>query len=291
MEEDVLVKKGIYKKFYSKGTFLVVFLSFLFVLNVGTTIASPISDDFLIWTRIMENPTGVLVNETTTESSYSQTATSSYDSSIRARGNFVTGSTGTDFSKSSSESQGGQSLIYLYDTISFTTQGNVATSVTAELSLDGFLYNTSTNGYVEGDTSVAIYDITGYDTWLEKLGTETDPSFYNRSGLNKVVDSRISFTVGSEFWINEINTWDPQDESTIDTFGIPQFLDLSKSVIFEVDPSKIYGIAIRSASGLYDPDSLCVDCVADFYSTSVFDFTDLNGATFESGSGVFIISV
>jgi len=285
-EEEILVRKNYFFKWTFLIVFLIVFLNFSFVfLSVNTTIASQLSDDSLIYTYLMENPTGVLLNETTTNTVVEHEATSELGSSIRARGDLSTGSTGATFIQGSIDSQNGQSLVTLYDTLTFFTPYSLETSVTMSLDFDGILANTSTDGYAKASTSVTIYDITGYDNWLYDYDSSEDIRPGPLSSINKVYEISIDFALGAERYITALSQF-PLDQTLIDTTGTYYSFDLSKSGTFEVDPFKTYGIKIRTSSnaaGLYKGLSS-----AEFYNTSVFEFTNLNGATFQSGSGVFI---
>ncbi|QGY41960.1 PEP-CTERM sorting domain-containing protein [Pseudodesulfovibrio cashew] len=170
----------------------------------------------------------------------------------------------------------------MYDTLSFATSNNSPTSVTMSLSLEGLLSNTSPDGYATSDTSISIYDITGYSSWLEEsaygLGMVTS--------FTKVATAAINFAVGDQYWLDLLNQWVSFDDMAYDTTGQTYSFDLTKSLTFEADPLKTYGIRIwtsADANGSNEGIS-----ASDFYNTSEVGFTELNGATFESGSGAFL---
>lgn len=251
-------------------------------MSANLAIATPLSAQSLIQIRQFENPTpNSLFNTVTTNSSFSNTLGSAFGSDIQAHGSLATGETGTRYTITSPDSGNGQSLVNLYDTLTFTTPTGSPTTIAYGLNFDGSLANTGT-GFVDGamaDTSVSIYDITGLSSWLEDFdATGTDPII----GTNA---PRISFTgillgVGTQNLIDAIAPF--ADQTIVDSTGSPFAFNLSKTGSFLADPTKTYGIEIRSASSANGISS------SDFLNTSAFQFTSLNGASFTSGSGVFL---
>ncbi|MBX3631264.1 MAG: PEP-CTERM sorting domain-containing protein [Nitrosomonas sp.] len=134
---------------------------------------------------------------------------------------------------------------------------------------------------------VTLYDITGLATWLTQ--TVLDPAsptdIFVSSNAPVVSTLGINLLVGPQSLVNSLPAqgW---DQAIGNTDGTVFDFDLSKTETFLADPSKTYGISIRTSSvaGGLNP----IGSFSDFFNTSTFSFTNLNGATFVSGSGAFL---
>jgi hypothetical protein len=238
----------------------------------------------LIQIRQIENPTpGVLYNYVTTAGTFSNTATSDFGSDIQATGSLAGGETGTRYSATSTDAGNGQSLVNMFDTLSFTTPGNVPTTVSYQAALDGFLSNTGTNAFdgASASLNVKIYDITGLSTWLERNDSTSDPHIFTNAGL--VSELAIQFVLGTQDLVDAYAAF--SDASIVDTSGVVSAFNLTKSASFAADPTKTYGIQIFTES------SGIGTAAADFLNTGTFQFSNLNGADFSSASGVFLSDV
>lgn len=257
--------------------------------STGVAFAGPIEADSLINVRNFENPVDFEINSTnlvnfiSNDTSVTSVLNSEFGSDIRSRGSLATGQTGTRYVKGSADVQNGQALISLFDTLTFDTLGNEPVNVSFGISLDGRISNSS-SGVVDGgraNVSVSIFDITGLDTWIENFSEEGDADLRIGSDANRIVFESINFAVGTQGLIDAVSPF--TDEGIVDESGTVFSFDLTKSGSFEVDPTKEYGIQISAASSSFGGD-----VTSDFFNTSTFNFTDLNGATFDSGSGSFL---
>jgi len=268
------------------------------VLTVGIAAsinAAPIMDQSLIYVRQLENTfngnTNSLENFTTTDNSVSHTldTTSGVGSTVQAHASLVTGKTGTLATTSTHpDINNTSSSVILFDTLTFTPDTSKpilsnTLSVTYGINFDGGIANTNAFGAGTASTIVTIFDITGLTTWLTETEINGPTDTFVSSSAPVVSETSIDFFVGAQ---NIIDTFPPSasfDQAIANTDGTVFNFDLSKTGTFIADPSKTYGISIWTQSGASGLGSS-----SDFLNTSAFSFTDLNGATFTSGSGSFL---
>lgn len=258
----------------------------IFTLGLAASIhAAPITDQSLIQVRQLENTFSnghILNNFTTTNSSVSHTldTTPGVGSTVQAHGSLVTGKTGTLASTSTHpDINNTASSVMLFDTLSFSSAS--PTNVSYGINFDGSIANLGVAS--TASTNIKIYDITGFSTWLTQTEISGPTDTFISSNAPVVSETSIDFFVGAQ---NLIDTFPPStsfDQAIANTDGTVFNFDLNKTGTFIADPSKTYGISIWTqslASGLGSS--------SDFLNTSAFSFTDLNGATFTSGSGAFL---
>ena len=252
-----------------------------------STNAQPIPEESLIWIRQFENenattPAG-LTNQITTNTTFSNTFNSVFGSDAQATGSLATASVGTRYTRTTLGEANGQSLVALFDTITFDTPGNVNTTIEYDVTLDGTLANssigsTSQLAAARATTRITIVDITGIDEWIETFSTPEDPVYSTNAPL--VSNTSINLVVGNQL---AVDTFSPFfDQAILDTSGTIFNFDESKQASFIADPTKEYGIIIQASS---EANGIAA---SDFLSTAQFQFTNLNGATFQSGSGSFL---
>jgi len=253
----------------------------------GAAYADSVPDRSMTWIRHFENDslgTAAFFNETSTATPFSNVLASPYGTEIIAHGNLETGETGIRYSATSPGSRNGQSLVSLYDTLTFETPLNSPTEVSFSFRYEGALSSFGTesssgfNSHSMASLSVEIYDITGLSSWIESGNTPSDPIYFSSAPL--LFDGNIGFAVGDEAFIEVVGPF--QDETVIDLSGELFSFDLTKSGSFIADSTKEYGIEIIARGSGFG------NATADFLDTGIFQFTELNGSHFNSGSGVFL---
>lgn len=272
----------------------------LFFSLAASVDAVPITEQSLIHVRQAETTFSsafLLDNFTTTDNSVSHTldTTAGLSSTIQGRASLITGETGTSVAISTSDPsiRGASSSVMLFDTLTFTPDPSLpilpgAIPISYGLHFDGSLAHTSPAGGASVAKSiVTLYDITGLATWLTQ--TVLDPAYptdiFVSSNAPVVSTLGINLLVGPQSTVNSLPAqgW---DQAIGNTDGTVFDFNLSKTETFLADPTKTYGISIWTSSsvgGLNPMGSL-----SDFLNTSTFGFTNLNGATFTSGSGAFL---
>lgn len=229
-----------------------------FYLAAGTATALPIADNSVINIAQFDfvNPTHSSIS---TNSNHSNTFVSTAD--VQAYGDLTTGKVGTRVNGS----DGGysQSIVSMFDTLSFNTGGVTPVEVSFDLNYDGSLASSSIYDHPRSDSTVRIFDITGLSTWLETESVFNMVETVAEASL--LTWKRLSFNLDSL-----------AHDGTLFDF------DSTVTGSFMADPTKTYGIQLSSNSFAES------NAMADFLGTSTFQFTNLNGATVSSGSGVFL---
>ncbi len=203
-----------------------------------------------------ENPEYV---ENSSNSTFSHQYGSTAD--VQGYGDASTGKVGTRVI--GSEGSFSQSIVSIFDTLTFNTGTTGPVEVSFNLSYDGSLSSSSEFEHPRSESTVRIFDITGITNWLETDGLLNTTSAVDASEL--LTFERLSFD------LNDV----PHNGSVYE-------FDSSVMGTFLADSAREYGIQITSSSYAKANSS------ADFLGTSTFEFTNLNGATFESGSGAFL---
>jgi len=262
----------------------------LFSLGLAASVdAVPLTEQSLIQVEQLENAgngTEISENFTTTNSSVSSVldTSSGGGSNVQGYANLTTAQSGTFVATPVDLHGGGAYTTFrMFDTLKFSTSSGNSVDISYALNLDGSISNIVTDStspfrFGGGSTisDVSIYDITGLNSWLNDSGGN------NIFTLAPRISSREIFVAaGSQIYLDAFSHI--TDQSILDTSGIPVAFDLSKTGTFTADPNKTYGIRISSSSDVTGGGG-----TANFLNTSDFSFTDLNGATFTSGSGVFL---
>ena len=271
----------------------------LFLSLAASVEAVPITEQSLIHVRQAETTFSsafLLDNFTTTDSSVSHAldTTSGFDSAIQGRASLITGETGTSAITSTNDPniRAASSVVTLFDTLTFTPDTSLpilpaAIPIAYGLGFDGSLANTNPFGASTASTIVTLYDITGLTTWLTQ--TVLDPAYptdvYIFSDAPVVSTLGINLFVGAQSIIDSSPILNDFDQAIGNTDGSVFDFNLNKTETFLADPSKTYGISIQTSSVASGLDSF-----SDFINTSAFNFTNLNGATFASGSGTCLTS-
>lgn len=230
----------------------------------ATAAPVPIEADTQIW--VFQSEGSIVVSSSKENTAVESVFSSSMGSDIRARGSLATGQVGT-YAATSDRFSSAQSIIGLYDTISFFG-ASTPTEVTYSFGLEGSLSRASTFSTAYVDGFVYIYDITGLSAWLESV-----PFVYDTS-VTQPVPSAVLLSQ-SRVFKDLVPSWDVEEES----LNVNEFLTGS----FTAEVGRQYGVLISSnsyASG--------IGGLSDFYGTGTFSFQDLGGLTFSSGSGVFL---
>ncbi len=221
---------------------------------------------------------------TSTASSFSDTYISTAQSHVASYGNLANGkvgsiakgTTGTDY----------QTSVAMYDTLQFTTPNDQATQISFNLSFDGIL-SSYLKGQADAHYTVRIYDITETEHWLEdrRYVGSVYPSFASYVDVNVSGAATRIFSESIHFGMNPSN--DSKQYNDLNFFGAtnaPTLASLTKQGSITVDPSRGYGIEIVSYASAYGAAS------ANFLNTGTFQFSNLQGASFDSGSGLFLTS-
>jgi hypothetical protein len=270
---------------------------FFFIGVVGTANAVVYDYNSAIQVRQFENAPSFqngpypLYQDIQTVSNLSHTYTSAYGSDIQAYGNLATGSMGTRYNITTVNPGNGQSYVSMFDVLNFDTPSNSSVDVSYSLSLDGSLsYSgvTPMSGYDLGGASsfsiLKIYDITGVSNWLEVTDDPDDSLLF--TSITPIISEHLGAAVGSDLYIDSYSPYpESYQDLTVDSSGGTIDINNSASGSFTVDPTRQYGIRLNMSSVAIG------QAASDFLNTSNFQFTDLNGASFSSESGVFLSDI
>ena len=232
--------------------------SIIFLLISSVAFATPISSQFGVEVEVNESETSTYIANFYEESSLNYTYSTS-----DTYADLSTGLTGTR--------AGSATLITkMFDTLTFDTGLSSSTDVSFSVSYDGLVSRTSSVSSNPGsDYYLRIYDITGIDEWLDRT------SFAGLYDHTSVVDeASLVFFDYISLGFGDVDSG-ASDGTVYSLSG-----DFTGSIT--VESSHTYGIYIgtMTGGGRYG--------YADFYNTGTFEFTDLNGATYTSGSGDFL---
>ncbi len=167
-----------------------------------------------------------------------------------------------------------------FEFLTFSGSGTVSYSY----SISGTMSNTNPTGDISLGGSALIYDVTGMSP--NYFGVPVIPGNYNINAAPISFSSAITHVYGNSFNITPFlgstnGTYIQSQDGTI----IPVLTDLSGS--FAVDPGHIYAISLLLVGSTRGPNSGNLQ-TADFSNTAAFQFTDLDGLTFNSSSGQFL---
>ena len=253
--------------------------------TISSANATPINSQSLIFLGQSEYLAQDVELTTDTASSLNNSFPSLQGSDIQGYADLSTGKTGNRIITNSLSAARQQ--ILMFDTLTFTTPNGLPTDVSYELKLDGLMANSIQSGFygVAFSNAITIFDITNSgNTWIEEHISNTGlDTYYSLAPKVSFVQNRVS--IGTEDWFNAMASVPAPyayDQNINDTSGALHSADITKNDTFTVDPTRIYGIRL----GFYG--FIRGIGTGDFLNTSTFQFTDLNGATFKSGSGYFL---
>lgn len=251
----------------------------------ATAVASPISAPSLVSIRQADegaDPEYQFI-DWRTDGSFSYDGTSGDGSSYAAYGHLATGKMGTRYrSRGTGAGSRGSSQVTLFDAVTFSTPDGLPREITYSLALDGTIASTGPDSTSSAGALAwaYFYDITGLDTWLNYDGAGTNDvitiSALIVSGLN--IHTEVGGELAMEWAVNQFYA----DLAVVDTAGTPIGINFLKEETLVVDPSKTYGLAINTGSFVSGTG------MSDLLGTGRFVFSELNGATFESASGVLL---
>ncbi len=241
----------------------------LFTLGLAVSVeAAPISSNSIIEAvQFGEFTSSDFVVTRSNGVNLSSPLTSSNGSTLDAKANIALGTVGSSvFSTDDANGFGanGQSRISIFDTLSFSGLSG-PTAINYDLSLDGTLLASSIFDSPFERTAVRIYDITGLTNWLEET------SFLG-----------LGMDIGAVSAATKISQTSIFEEASVLGLGL-HVINKSASGSFIAEAGKTYGISLSSNSFSSGQGSH-----SDFLNTSTFSFTNLNGASFNSGSGAFL---
>lgn len=227
--------------------------------------AALIGERSLIWSLQYEQTLVALRAQslTTTAASFERSFDSAVGQDLRGRASLATGEVGTRVDSVGGHS--GQAMVVMFDTLSFALPGTDPVTVSYTAHYEGELFKRDLFSHAYAVHQVTIYDITGIGSWIESgsLAGLFD-TYAPVAQARPVADTRFDDLVA---------------------LGDVQQIDLSEEGSFQILPGHSYGIRIVSNSFASGGSR------SDFYGTGTFRFTDLGGASFESGSGVFLSAV
>lgn len=245
--------------------------SALFSLFSITAFAAPITETSLIEIFQIKYP-----------SAYTQYSTNSYfqntyATGIEAYGDATTGKVGS----LSDSSDGFNSIVTIYDTLTFDT----TTDVSFSFSVDGVLASNGPFDHPYGQGRIDLYDITGLSTWLEDDDLFGIPQVGISASATAISNNTVSIDMdGISAYQTSTGSTDISNSLTRDGTLHTVNYDLNDTI--SVDPSKVYGIVLTMNTFSGGTESL-----ANFLNTGTFEFTDLGGATYTSGPGAFLTAV
>jgi len=231
--------------------------------------AAPIASDFGVWILQGDgsfSSSNGAFNSFVAQTSFENIFASQEGNFVQARGDLAHGDVGT-FVDASPLSNFAQTLVGAFDTVTFSTPGGIPTQVSFSLTLDGHLASNNTLGNPFAQSFIRFYDITGLETWLE---TRSVFGIFDEVGVrpDAVEVAVVNIDVG------------------FDNSGpINQFFFETESSSFLAEPGRTYGVQIGASSAAGD------GALSDAINSGALRFTELNGATFESGSGEFLSAV
>lgn len=237
------------------------------IVFVGQAMSAPILSNSLITSNLLNFSDNEFISTTSGDFYYSNST-----DGASGYGDLNTGMVGAN-----SINVNTQSIFQVFDTLTFDSD----TTVSFEYTLDGILSSTSIFDSPYGQGRIDIYDITGLTSWLE---SNSVLGLFDQVGVSESVNALSNNTIS--LGLDEIQGFSTQEgeilvERELSRDGTLHNVDYTLSGSFEVDPTKTYGIRL-AVNALGD------NGIADFSNTGSFSFTDLGGASFSSGSGVFL---
>ena len=236
-----------------------VFLAIVLLLTYSPVIfASTISSLSGVEVQALESGDGTKQSIFTEKNSYEY---ANISSTLYGYGNLSTGHVGTRTDGA------GQAVATMFDTLTFDTGDSESALISFTTSYEGYLSSSSKFSNPYSQFGVRIYDITGISEWLETS------SFFNLfDRVTPLASLESLYSDGFYVRFADIGEYDGSDYLFYD--------QLSGS--FTAVSGHTYGIRITSNSYATG------DASADFSGTGIFEFTNLDGASYTSGSGAFL---
>ncbi len=238
--------------------------------------------------QAMTNIDATTVSTPSTESISLQTGTATSASvsgttgSAHASADLTTGQLKVD----ATSTAGFTSTASGWEFLTFSGSGTIDFS----FSIDGTLSNSIPSGMVYVEPGVRIYDVT---EWTSYFGTISGLQMTAVNGSG----SPFPYIVGSAYGIEAVrgassggcNIYgiSPSD-CTVDSSGTPVPVNLALSGSATVMADRLYLVELQLSTATYNQQLSIVPQIGDFSHTATFDFTNLNGLTFESSSGQFL---
>ncbi len=163
--------------------------------------------------------------------------------------------------------------------------------VNFSFAVDGSLSNRIPAGMVYVEPAVRVYDVTDWTTGYFASTSGIQFSAYNGSG------SSFPYRVGSAYGVKAVrgtgstgctDYFISVSDCTVDSAGTVVPVDLSLSGSFGAVFGKLYLVELQLSAATYNQQLSVVPQLADFSHTATFDFTNLNGLTYQSSSGQFL---
>ncbi len=253
---------------------------------ITSAVAIPLTEQSSIY--IIQHRDGSFSQRST-----ANTFSNTFQNNIQAFGDLTKGKVGSSsistFTSDGIDNDSGNSQVSIFDTLNFTSTNGAPVEINYQLNYEGTLsadvwaLNPAIGGSASAISGVTIYDITGLSTWLELDSNPTVTDFVTvNSAANPISGLGVFFEIDA---IDNSREQSFHDQFIVDNSGAPFALNLTKTGSFIADPARDYAIGMTAFT------SANLDASADFLNTGTFQFTNLNGATFNSGSGVFLSGV
>jgi len=227
-------------------------------ISASPAMAAPITDSSLVSLLQYDTVSGINAGSSYSADSYHSYALTS-EADVQGYGDLATGRVGTRATNTGSYTS--QSYARVFDTLTF----DAAVEISFDFAYEGALATTSPFGNPRSIGMVGIYDITGLSSWLKTS------DFFGADLVSSVSEATLVTAVSGQI-----------KDLALPTDGAFYDYSLMLSGSFMADPTKTYGIQIYSDSYAGS------NAGSDFLGTGTFSFTNLNGASYTSGSGTFL---
>ena len=174
-----------------------------------------------------------------------------------------------------------------WEFVTFSGSGTVDFS----FDVNGNLSNQIPGGMVYVDAAARVYDVTSWSSYFASTGG-IQFSAYNGSG------SPFPYIAGSAFDIAAVRGTGSTGCSlygitncSVDSSGAVFPVNLSLSGSLNAVGGQLYLVELLLETSTYNQQPSIVDQSSDFSHTATFNFTNLNGLTYESSSGQFLTAV
>ena len=266
-EYEIIIAKG-----DSEMNFIKL-LIFTFALTSLNVFAGIINSNSLISSIEFDFANGSAQGSNTTATS------TSYNSGIGIEG-YADLTTGELGSYAATGGDGVQIWVSMFDVVTFDANAEISFDFT----FDGTLM--ASNPFTAfGESSLMIYDVTGLTNWLESNVFDFGGGFAADRVTPVAEAVQIAklvtiFDIGETY--SEIGGAGEYFDNAALADGNSHYLSNTLSGTLNAEAGKSYGIRMLTNSYAANGG------VADFLNTSSLSFSNLNGANFQSASGVFL---